>query len=193
MVLAFALAAVAAPLDSGGTVLLKLDLEKMSREASMVVQGHVAWDYSAVKNGEGEIYTYTGIEVTRCVAGDCPETVTLKHKGGTVGELTLYISGMPRFEPGQEVLLFLRADPEGEAGYHSVLGMAQGHFLIQKSQKTGKKTAVQQLGKVGLAQADSTGSIVPVGGVQPIAMEIETLVSKIKAARAAAAATGGGK
>lgn len=191
--LAVLAAALAVPGESWGTILLRLDLERMSRDAAMVVQGHVAWDYSARKDGTGDVYTYTGIEVTRCVAGDCPETVTLRHKGGTVGQWTLFISGMPRFQPGQEVLLFLRPDYEGEPGYHAVLGMAQGHFLVEKNAKTGKKVAAQQLGGVGLAQEDGSGKIFPVDGVKPIVMEIEALVAKIREARAAAGTGGGGK
>ena len=71
------------PADS--TTLLKMDMERMAQDASMVVQGHVAWDYSVRPDPKGSIFTYSGLEVSGCVAGECPETVMLKHEGGTVG------------------------------------------------------------------------------------------------------------
>lgn len=162
------------------TTLLHVDLERMSREAPMVVHGFVAWDYAVQKGAVGDIYSYTGIEVTDCVKGQCPETVVLKHRGGTVGDLTLHIPGMPRFVPAQEVLLFLRPEPEGEEGMMSVFAMAQGFFLVKTDKKTGVKNAVQQLGSVTLAAPDAGGAIVPVGNVGPIVGELSSLKARIK-------------
>lgn len=180
--LALLAALVASPRPADSTTLLKFSLEKMTKESVMVVHGHVAWDYSAKPNPDGPIYTYTGIEVSRCIAGTCGETITLKHRGGTVGNLTLYISGMPRFTPGQEVILFLEPDPEGETGMYYTVGMAQGFFLISTDTETGEKTAVQQLGGVGIAEPDKTGQIKLVGGVKPIVMGLGDLISRVKAA-----------
>jgi hypothetical protein len=183
--------AIAAPGPAGSTTLLKMSVERMSRDAVMVVQGHVAWDYAAEADPTSPIYTYTGIEVSRCIAGTCPETVTLKHRGGTVGEWTLYIPGMPRFTPGQEVLLFLEADPEGEEGMYYTMGMVQGYFHITTDPETGVKSATQQLGGVTLAAPGPTGQIVPVHGVKPVVLELEALVERIRQARETAPEGGG--
>ena len=127
--------------DAGSTTLLKLSVEQMSEEAALIVHGHVAWNYTTRNEAEGPIYTYTGFEVETCVAGECPDAVTLKHRGGTVGDLTLYIPGMPRFADGQEALLFLRPDPEGEEGRWAVFGMVQGFFHVVTEPASGEKLA----------------------------------------------------
>ncbi len=170
---------VTAPGPAGSTTLLKMGVERLSRDAVMVVQGHVAWDYAARPDPDAPIYTYTGIEVSRCVAGECPEAVTLKHRGGTVGEWTLYIPGMPRFTPGREVLLFLENDPEGEKDLYYTVGMIQGFFDVTTDPETGVKSAEQQLGGVTLAAPGPDGQIAPVHGVKPIVLELETLVQRI--------------
>lgn len=171
------------PEPAGSTTLLRLSLEKMSKDATMVVQGHVSWDYAARPDPQGPPYTYTGIEVSRCIAGDCPDTVVLRHRGGIAGGLHLFIPGMPRFEPGQEVLLFLREDYEEVDGLHAVLGMVQGLFLVVTEPVSGKKLAVQQLGNVTLAAPDEKGSIKPVGKVAPMVMELEAMIKEIQVFR----------
>jgi hypothetical protein len=120
--------------------------------------------------------------VTRCVAGPCPETVTLKHRGGTFGDLTIHISGMPRFTPGEEVLLFLEDDPEGEKDMYYTVGMIQGLFRIETDPDTGVKSAVQQLGGVTLAAPGLNGTISPVSGVEPVVTGLEALVKRIRKA-----------
>jgi hypothetical protein len=173
-------AALMLPGTAGSTTLLKFSLERMAKEASLVVQGHVAWDYSAQESPEAPIYTYTGIEVSRCIAGACSGTVTLKHRGGTVGGTTLMISGMPRFTPGDEVVLFLEPDPEGVPGMYYTVGMIQGFFIVSTEADTGAKTAVQQLGGVAIAEPVD-GQIQIVSGVTPIVLPLEDLVSRVKA------------
>ena len=98
---------------------------------------------------------------------------------------------MPRFTPGQEVLLFLEDDPEGEEGMYYTVGMAQGYFHVTTDPETGVKSAEQQLGGVTLAAPGPTGQIAPVHGVRPIVLEIEELVERIQQARQAAPEGGG--
>ena len=168
---------------AGATMLLRLSVEKMSVDSTIVVRGHVSWDYAVQPDPDGPIYSLTGLEVDRCIAGDCPEAVELRHRGGTVGDLTLHIPGMPRFVPGQEVILFLEPDWEGVPGYHSVVGMVQGFFVVVTEPVTGTKLAVQQLRNVSLAQKDASGNIAPVAGVSAIIEEADVLEARIVDAR----------
>lgn len=184
---------LATPRPAGSTTLLKMDIERMVEDAVVVVQGHVAWNYSARPDPDGPVFTYTGLEVSRCIAGACPETVTLKHEGGTVGDLTLFISGMPRFTPGEEVLLLLEPDPNGEAGMYYTVGMVQGFFRVLTDPETGTKSAVQQLGAVTLAAPGPDGVITAVETPAPIADDLEALVERIREAFEARKKKGGGK
>lgn len=176
--------------DGDATTLLKLSVDRMSAEAAMVITGHVAWDYSTRQGEDSPVYTFTGVEVQTCVVGKCPETVTLKHRGGTVGDFTQVIPGMPRFLPGQRVLLFLRQDPEGEPDMYAVFGMVQGFFLVLPDPETNEKIAVQQLEGVTVAAPGPDGTIVPEDDARPVIMELEQLVAWIRAARAAAEKAG---
>ncbi len=175
---------LAVPAMVGSTTLFRLSLEKMSKDALLVVQGHVAWTYADRPDPDGPPYTFTGVEVSRCVAGDCPDTVVLRHRGGKAGGLHLYIPGMPTFVPGQEVLLFLEDDYESVPGYMAVVGMVQGSFLLVTEPVSGQKLAVQQIGHVNMAAPDEAGNIVPIGAVKPIIEEVEALVTEIKKLRA---------
>jgi hypothetical protein len=179
-VLASLVLTVAAPADS--TTLLKMDVERLAREAVMVVQGHVAWDYSVRPDPQGPIFTYSGLEVSGCVAGECPETVVLKHEGGTVGELTIFIPGMPAFTPGDEVLLFLEPDPNGEKDTYYTVGMVQGYFKIVTDPQSGVKTAHQQLFGVTLAAPGASGVIGPVKSPGPLVATLQDLVVRIRKA-----------
>jgi hypothetical protein len=183
IVLVAFISVIACPERAGSTTLFKLGLEKMSKDAVMVIQGHVAWDYAVQADSQGPIYSITGVEVDKCIAGECPETVVLRHRGGTVGDLTLFIPGMPRFSPGQEVLLFLSPDYEGKPGYHSVLGMGQGFFRVVTEPVSGKRLAIQQLGHATLAAPDAGGSIVPTS-TSPLIMELGEIIEAIIRARA---------
>ena len=174
---------LAVPALVGSTTLLRLGVERMSKDAEIVVRGHVSWDYAVQPDPDGAIYSLTGVEVDRCIAGDCPESVELRHRGGTVGDLTLYIPGMPRFTPGQEVILFLEPDYEKVPGYHSVLGMVQGFFVVVTEPVTGTKLAVQQLGGVTIAAPDENGSIAPVAGVSAVIGVADVLEDRIVDAR----------
>ncbi len=180
-VLAALLLTVSTPADS--TTLLKMSLERMAQDAVMVVQGHIAWDYSVRPDPGGPIFTYSGLEVGRCVAGECPEeTVTLKHEGGTVGELTIFIPGMPAFATGEEVLLFLEPDPNGEKDAYYTVGMVQGYFRIATDPQSGVKTAHQQLFGVTLAAPGADGVIAPVKNPGPLEADLQDLVERIRAA-----------
>jgi hypothetical protein len=156
----------------------------MSKDAVMVVQGHVAWDYADRPDPQGPPYTFTGVEVSRCIVGDCPDTLVLRHRGGKAGGLHLYIPGMPTFQVGEEVLLFLEDDYEKTPGYYSVLGMVQGFFRVITEPVSGQKLAVQQLGHVTMAAPDENGTVKPIGAIKPIIEEVETLVKQIKVLRA---------
>ena len=164
------------------TTLLKMDIDRLALDAVMVVTGHVAWDYCVRPDPQGPIFTYTGLEVGGCVAGECPETVVLKHEGGTVGELTIFIPGMPAFEPGDEVLLFLEPDPNGEQDTFYTVGMVQGYFKIVTDPETGARTAHQQLFGVTLAAPGESGKIAPVESPGPMRAGLQDLVERIRAA-----------
>ena len=166
---------------SWATTLLKMSIDKMSAEAAAVVVGEVEGMTSEWSPDQTTIFTTITVKVTDCVAGECSDTMLVKQRGGTVGEATLYIPGMPKFSQGQKVLLFLDHSYEGEAGYYSVVGMCQGMFLIEKEKVSSKKNAVQQ-GGAALAGAGADGviRILEPGEQKPMKIPLKKLLKKIR-------------
>jgi hypothetical protein len=166
---------------SSATTLLRLTVEKMSVQAEMIVVGDVTEVKSQWNTAGTMIYTFVAVDVTQCIAGACGETVKIKQRGGSVGQWSMPIPGMPRFVVGQKVLLFLEKDPEGVPGYAYVLGMCQGMFLIAKDAKDGQSMAVQQ-GGAALADVGVDGVIRVLPGEKPLKVPLKNLLKKIKTA-----------
>ncbi|MFH1436404.1 MAG: hypothetical protein ABIJ56_11860 [Pseudomonadota bacterium] len=166
---------------SWATTLLQMSIDKMSAEAAAVVVGEVTDMTSEWSPDQTAIFTTITIKVATCVAGECGDTMLVKQRGGTVGEATFYIPGMPKFSRGQKVLLFLDHSYEGEAGYYSVIGMCQGMFVIDKEKTSGIKFAVQQ-GGAALAGAGADGVIRVLGSGEqkPMKIPLKKLIKKIQ-------------
>jgi hypothetical protein len=57
-----------------------------------------------------------------------------------MGNLTSTISGVPRFQPREEVVLFLEPTPRGD---FSVISWAQGTLRIRRNIRTGTENVTQ--------------------------------------------------
>jgi hypothetical protein len=60
--------------------------------------------------------------------------------GGRAGNLTSSVSGVPRFQAGEEVLLFLEPTSRGD---FSVVSWEQGTFRVRRDPATGRESATQ--------------------------------------------------
>jgi hypothetical protein len=186
LVLALAAAGVLAPAPARATVLVALDFERLAVEADRVVVGDVT-GLRARWSADGAIIetvvdVAVAIEVTNASGG---ATVRIVQPGGRIGDRGLYVSGMPGFRVGERVLLFLRArDPEGDGTpCFSVLGMAQGKFLVLP-RAGGGWDAVQQF-DAGLAFAapDGQGTMRVVDAPRPMTIDLDEAIARIRAAR----------
>jgi len=103
----------------------ELSLEELINEATLIIRGRVI-DTNARWNADHTlIYTYVTIRRTEYIKGT-PRAgdLVIEVPGGTVGEITLWVSDTPTFEEGQEVILFLREE------YFQVVGWFQGKYTI---------------------------------------------------------------
>jgi hypothetical protein len=125
-----------------GTTLARMSIEQMARSAQFVVRAHcvansVAWD-------AGEIWTFTTFAVDEKWKG--PDAVnpnsyvSVRLLGGTVGNLTSTVSGVPRFASGEEVVLFLERTARGD---FSIVSWMQGTFRVRRDTRTGADIAIQ--------------------------------------------------
>lgn len=65
-----------------------------------------------LRNGHPVIHTYVTIAILRALKGDAPEVMELRLLGGTVGDRTLEVAGVPRFVVGEKCLLFIENNGE---------------------------------------------------------------------------------
>src|SRR4029077_20864135 len=113
-------------------------IEKMARTAPLVVRARcignsTAWDV-------GEIWTFTNFNVEETWRGSSPPEIAVRLLGGKIGNLTSTVSGVPRFHPGEEVVLFLEPTARGD---FSITSWAQGTLRLRRATRTGEESVTQ--------------------------------------------------
>jgi len=106
------------------TILRDISLQELIDISDLIIQGEVKEISSRMESDH--IYTYVEVKISKFIKGEFPEEVTLKIKGGKVGNIVERVSGSPSFEKGERVILFLKKKNE----FFSVSGMALGKFKI---------------------------------------------------------------
>lgn len=97
-------------------------------QADAVVQGKVVHLESFWTESGRLIVTEALVDVSDVLVGSAPGAVRVRTFGGQVGDFLVEATGFPRFDEGEEVILFLRRAPED--GSLRVLGYQQGHFRV---------------------------------------------------------------
>lgn len=120
------------------TVLEPLNLEKLSARATTIVvaktTGVSAQSKEAFDTGRSGAAISTIVELTvqSVVKGSAPASISVSVPGGRAGGVDMVVEGMPEFEPGETVLLFLDKKDR-------VIGGWQGKMTV-------KDGVVQELG-----------------------------------------------
>jgi hypothetical protein len=132
------LLALAISQPANGTTLMRMSLVQISHAAQVIVRARCVdnstrWD-------AGEIWTFTSFDLEEAWRGSAPSQISVRLLGGRVGNITSAISGVPRFSPGEEVVLFLEPTPRGD---FSIVSWEQGTFRIRRDVRTGEEVAVQ--------------------------------------------------
>ena len=132
------------------TIMLPLSLEKLTNESDMVVLGNCTGK-NVVDQG-GKIYTEYTIQVNETLKGAALKEVKVRQLGGEINGRGLYVAGVAKFTPAEEVMVFLTKDSNG---LRDVVGWAQGKFHIYYDDQTKKKYAMQQMEGLSLAKKGS--------------------------------------
>lgn len=109
-----------------GTTIERMSLEQIARSAPVIVRARCA--RNSVVQDAGEIWTLSSFEVEEVWRGDVTQEITVRLLGGRMDEITSHVSGVPRFQPGEEVVLFLEPTKRGD---FSVVSWQQGTFRIR--------------------------------------------------------------
>jgi hypothetical protein len=141
IVLSLAAVLVSAAVSGSATTLERMSVAKMTVAAQLVVRAQCVAN-SAAWDG-GEIWTFTSFAVEESWKGaptGAAQELTVRLLGGSVGNLTSTVSGVPRFRPGEEVILFLQNTARGD---YSVVSWVQGTFRIRQDARSGAEIVVQ--------------------------------------------------
>jgi hypothetical protein len=132
----FAALLVCLPTDA--TTLESMSVARMGRAAPVIIRAQclassTGWD-------AGEIWTLTLFETQEIWKGVAPPRVTVRLIGGRLGNLNSSVPGVPRFKPGEEVVLFLEPTPRRD---FSIVSWVQGTFRIHRDPRTGEERITQ--------------------------------------------------
>jgi hypothetical protein len=117
--------------------------DEMVVESRAIVTGKVIGLTTGADVNTGLVYTYIRVEVSALLKGVIVEReIVLKELGGETADLGTQIGGMPRFEAGQEVFLYLNTWPDGALRVHQGF---LGKFNIRRDPSSGLAFVERQL------------------------------------------------
>ena len=120
------LLALAGPLTA--TMVPRMSLEEITERSERIVHGRCLRTWSAWDAERQFIWTHAEIQVADTLKGSRSATVVVSEIGGIVGDVGLMVDGMPRYQPGEEVVVFLFRVPNG---LWRSRGVGQGKYEIR--------------------------------------------------------------
>ena len=116
-----------------GTVVEALDVEDLAIRASHVVHGTVLCSTPSWR--EGRIETRVELRVGKGWGEFAKETtsVFISVPGGQIGNLAQRVSGAPRLDPGEEVVVFLWRDPYAQEMSFRIVSLNQGTYRVLRT------------------------------------------------------------
>lgn len=110
--------------------------DEMVIESRAIVTGRVVALSTAVDSSTELVYTYIRVSLNAVLKGEIAEhEIVLKELGGETRDHGTLIFGAPRFEPGQDVFLYLNTWPDGSLRVHQGF---LGKFEITRDAATGR-------------------------------------------------------
>jgi hypothetical protein len=120
------------------TALARLSLAQLVVSASVIVRAQVVSNNCQWR--DGEIWTVTSFRIMENWKGKSPAQINVWMIGGSVGRITSYVSGAPRFRVGEEAVLFLEPT---RAGTMSITAWGEGTFRIHIDARTNEPRVTQ--------------------------------------------------
>lgn len=132
------LAVLSAP--AFATTIVAMSDEELAFASDVIVAG-VVTDVRATRNADGGVHTYATIAVGELLKGPIPvATITVRERGGRVGDDEQRIFGSPRYTVGESVLAFLTQDGDG---FLRTTEMVLGKFSVAHDDAAGEDVAIR--------------------------------------------------
>jgi hypothetical protein len=127
--------------------------EVLVAEAEVAIEGEVVAVRSEMAEHQGRplVYTYVTIRVLDSMKGAPDQTIELRMLGGTVGDFTMQVSGVPKFRAGDHDLFFI----VGNGSYFCPLvGVTHGYYPIGTDEVDGTPVVRRSNGEPLATAAD---------------------------------------
>ena len=178
---AAALLAAAPARDANASVMVEASVPELARQADLVARGKVLATESKRSSDGKRIYTTVTLEVREAWKGQAPRTVEIHVPGGTVDGIAQVVQGAPRFEEGEDVVVFLRPVAP-VAGVDAsvpqrVVAMAQGKLRVARDE-SGVEVAVPDLSGLELVRP---GGEAAAADEAPRAIRVADLEAQVRA------------
>jgi len=119
------------------------DFPELVERAEQIVIGTVT-EIRVDDSLEGGPYTFVTLDELSVLKGDVGATLTLRFFGGASGDTVVRVSDMPRFEPGERVVLFVAGNGEVIC---PLVGVWQGRFRVGVDAGSGVETVADHAGR----------------------------------------------
>lgn len=103
-------------------------LSELCQNSDLICEVEVL-DQECLDLGDGRIETRYTFATLLPMKGAMSSVQEVRIPGGEVGARGLFVPGMPRFETGQRVILFLTE--EGTHGWRTPVGLERGAYTVQ--------------------------------------------------------------
>ena len=119
------------PVSAYGTISRAVDFEEKVENAAAIVVGKCVSQQSKWDAGREWILTYSTFNVEKVLKGQHTQQITIVTPGGTIDNITQDIIGVPKFQPGEENVVFVRNSQAGP----TVAFLEQGAYRLQKNDR----------------------------------------------------------
>ncbi|HYT53920.1 MAG TPA: hypothetical protein VEQ38_04335 [Verrucomicrobiae bacterium] len=121
------------------TTLQELSFDRLIGEADLIIKGRVEELKTRQVSDRRSMTTIVTVSIERQFKGPKVSSVTIEQPGGSLGDVTLGVPGLPEFTYGEDVILFLKR-PRG--GAFNIVGGKQGKFTA-KTQPGSREEVVE--------------------------------------------------
>ena len=112
------------------TLEVPVEFGEMVQGSQLVIHGRVVDVRGQQTSDRRSIETIVTVAVSEALKGRPGDSVTFRMPGGEVGRYRRVIVGVPRFENGDDVIVFLRG---GAPAMPTVFGLSQGLYRVARS------------------------------------------------------------
>ena len=121
-----------------GASVRRMTMDSLVRASELVIYGRALASSSLWDPATETIWTQTEFAVLDGAKGNPARTIIVSEPGGIIGDVGHLFPGVPRFDSGQEVVLFLYRTP---ANRLRISGLLQGVYNVEQDRGSGEKLA----------------------------------------------------